>query len=100
MVFSSVFFLFVFLPVTLAGYYVLRGKGRNYWLLLVSLVFFSWAQPQYAFLITLSILLNYLSGLLVERLSLRGWSRYVLCLALLLNIGILFYYKYCNYSAP
>ena len=98
MVFSSVFFLFIFLPVTLAGYYILRGKARNYWLLLVSLVFFSWAQPQYALLITLSILLNYLSGLLVERLSLRAWSRYVLRLALLLNIGILFYYKYYNFT--
>ena len=98
MVFSSVFFLFVFLPITMAGYYVLRGKARNYWLLLVSLVFFSWSQPKYTALILLSILLNYLGGLLVERLSLRNWARNVLVLVLLLNIGMLFYYKYYNFT--
>ena len=98
MVFSSVFFLFVFLPITLAGYYALRGKARNYWLLLVSMLFFSWSQPQYAVLILLSVLLNYLSGLLVERWPSRCWSRCVLAMALLLNIGILFFYKYYNFA--
>ncbi len=98
MVFSSVFFLFVFLPITLAGYYVLRGKARNYWLLLVSLIFFSWSQPQYAVLIFCSIFLNYLSGLLVELLAPRCWSKCVLILALLVNIGILFYFKYYNFT--
>ena len=98
MVFSSVFFLFVFLPFTLIGYFVLRGEARNYWLLLVSMLFFSWSQPQYAALIIISILINYLGGLFIGRTS-HLLSRVALILVLLLNLGILFYYKYFNFAA-
>ena len=98
MVFSSVFFLFIFLPITLIVYYVLRGEAKNYWLLMMSMVFFSWSQPQYAVLIILSILINYVGGLFIGRTSSHLLSRTTLMLVLLLNLGILFYYKYYNFA--
>ena len=98
MVFSSVFFLFVFLPITLIVYYILRGEARNYWLLMMSMVFFSWSQPQYAILIVISILINYTGGLLIGRTTSHSLSRCVLILVLILNLGILFYYKYFNFA--
>lgn len=98
MVFSSVFFLFIFLPITLIVYYVLRGEAKNYWLLMMSMVFFSWSQPQYAVLIIISILINYVGGLFIGRTSSHLLSRTTLMLVLLLNLGILFYYKYYNFA--
>lgn len=69
MVFSSTLFLFLFLPVALGGYYLIRLEYRNYWLLLVSLVFFSWQQPNYLWLILLNITVNYIGALLANRLG-------------------------------
>ena len=51
MVFSNAVFLFLFLPVVLLGYYLLRGRARNYWLLLVSLVFYAWNKPEFIFIL-------------------------------------------------
>ncbi len=95
MVFSSALFLFLFLPVTLAGYFVIRENCRNAWLLAVSLVFFSWSQPDYLWLILLNVVVNYCSGLLVN--AQKSLRRPVLAMAMAVNLGILFYYKYFNF---
>lgn len=95
MVFSSTLFLFFFLPVTLAGYFLIRESCRNYWLLIVSLIFFSWSQPEYLWLILLNIAVNYSCALLADKVKLL--RKPVLVTAMSVNLGILFYYKYYNF---
>ncbi len=94
MVFSSTIFLFLFLPVTLAVNFLLKGESRNYWLLLVSLVFFAWSQPEYLWIILTNIAVNYLSALLMQNRSLR---KPVLFLCMAANLGLLIYFKYFDF---
>ena len=76
MVFSSVFFLFLFLPVALAVYYVVPTiRGKNAWLLLASLFFYSWGELRYLPLLLTSIGMNYVFGLLVGRAAKAGIGR-------------------------
>ena len=67
MLFSSIVFLFTFLPVTLLVYYLVPGRLKNIVLLLASLVFYAWGEPVYVILMVLSILFNYVSGIDIER---------------------------------
>ena len=98
MVFSNSVFLFVFLPVVLLGYYLLRGKTRNYWLLAVSLVFYGWNKPEFLWILIASILLNYFSALVVEKVQKKGWKLIVLWLSVAGNLALLFYFKYFNFT--
>ncbi len=68
MIFSSVFFLFLFLPVTLILYYLVPWRLKNPVLLLVSLIFYAWGEPVYVFLMMFSIVFNYFSGLEISEL--------------------------------
>ena len=95
MIFSSTIFLFMFLPITLIGYYILRGELRNYWLLLVSLVFFAWSQPNYLWIILLNIAVNYVSALLLKY---KKTKKLVLVLCMLVNVGLLGYFKYFDFA--
>ena len=67
MVFSSLTFLFVFLPVTLLGYRLLPKRLRIGFLLLASLIFYAWGEPLYVFLMAGSILVNWLLGFQVAK---------------------------------
>lgn len=98
MVFSNLFFLFVFLPIVLLLYFVLKREWRNYWLLLVSLFFYAWGEPKYVVLMMFSILLNYVFGLLVEKYSGRqSIKKLLLMVAIIGNLAILGFYKYANF---
>ena len=101
MVFSSALFLFLFLPVTLAGYFLIRTELRNIVLLLMSLVFYAWGEPVYIFLILGSILLNYATGLmfhLLRRKETALWTEHaVLTAAIVANLVLLLYFKYANF---
>ena len=68
MLFSSIVFLFTFLPAVMILYYLLPVRFRNVILLLASLVFYAWGEPVYLFLMLLSILFNYFSGLDIARI--------------------------------
>ncbi|MCD8002188.1 MAG: MBOAT family protein, partial [Oscillospiraceae bacterium] len=59
MVFSSTPFLFIYLPIVLAVYYLVPRRGRNVWLFAVNLVFYGWGEPVYLFLMLFSIALHY-----------------------------------------
>ena len=69
MVFSSTIFLFAFLPLTLAGYYLLNTKLKNYFLLAASLLFYAWGEPKFVFVMIGSIFVNYLFALGIDRLQ-------------------------------
>ena len=92
MVFSSLTFLFGFLPVTLIGYYLLPKKAKMTFLLLISLVFYAWGEPLYVFLMIGSILVNWLIGLGMDK-SVRH-KKALLVLSVGLNLALLFVFKY------
>lgn len=93
MVFSSAVFLFTFLPITAIIYYILRGYLRNLWLLFVSLIFFAWSQPGYLIIMLASIVINYLSAIVVSKFR----YRWILALSIAVNLLLLFYYKYYDF---
>ena len=63
MLFSSLVFLFTFLPITLLVYYLVPRKVKNVVLLIASLIFYAWGEPVYIFLMLISILFNYFCGM-------------------------------------
>lgn len=97
MVFSSTIFLFLFLPVVLGLYFLLRPSLRNGWLLLASLVYYAWGESPFLKLVLLSILANYLFGLALQELSRPAPRKLVLGLAIALNLGLLLWYKYATF---
>ena len=98
MLFSSSIFLFIFLPAVLLGYYLLRGqRARNLLLLGASLLFYAWGEPVYVFLMLFSICANYLLGRGID--ARRGGGRKtLLILAVVLNLGLLFVFKYLDFT--
>lgn len=96
MVFSSNVFLFLFLPLVLAGYYLLPRFLRNGFLLLASLIFYSWGEGFYVLLMLASILLNYIGGLVIERLRPRG-ARIAVGSFVAVNLLLLGAFKYANF---
>ncbi len=96
MVFSSTVFIFIYLPLTLLGYYLIRGKYNNYWLLFMSLVFFGWSQPNYLWIILLNIAINYCCAMLID--DLRTLRKPVLIASVAANLAILFYFKYFDFT--
>lgn len=96
MVFSSAIFLFAFLPAVFIIYRLLPGiRSRNVFLALSSLVFYAFGQLVYLPLFLASILINYISGLLLSGKFRR--SRLILTLAVVLNLGILCVFKYTDF---
>lgn len=96
MLFSSLVFLFMFLPIILFLYYLAKDKYKNYILLISSLIFYAWGEPKYIFLMIFSIIINYLSGFLVckDIISNNRIRKIYLVLSIVLNIGMLFIFKY------
>ncbi len=98
MVFSSAVFLFVFLPLTLAGYYLLGRRFQNSFLLLTSLLFYAWGEPYFVFVMMGSILMNYVFGLLVVRRQEEGYQKLILTLMVVANLSLFFVFKYLNFT--
>ena len=98
MVFSNAVFLFIFLPIVLLGYYILRGKARNYWLLISSIIFYAWNKPSFIIILIGSIVLNYIGALLVARTEKKLSKQIWLFLTVALNMILLFYFKYFNFT--
>ncbi|MZK44900.1 MBOAT family O-acyltransferase [Dorea sp. BIOML-A1] len=95
MLFSSIFFLFSFLPAVMILYYLLPVRFRNVILLLASLVFYAWGEPVYLFLMLLSILFNYFSGLDIARnLQDKRAAKRSLVFNLIINLAVLGFFKY------
>ena len=97
MLFSSIPFLYYFLPVFLLFYYVAPKKFKNPVLLLASLVFYGWGEPSFVFLMVLSILSGYLFGVGIEKFRGQKGSKVCMILALLVSFGFLAYFKYANF---
>jgi len=101
MLFSSTIFIFFFLPAVLFIYYVClrRRTARNVFLLLASLFFYAWGEPWFVLVMLGSILANYLFGLLIDRY--RGHAptaRAIIVSMLIVNLGIIFIFKYLMFT--
>lgn len=100
MVFSSTIFLFIFLPIVLLIYYILpKLSQKNIFLLFASLIFYAYGEPKFVLIMMLSIILNYFLGFIIEyakkySLLIRRLS---LLLVVIVNVGLLFYYKYYDF---
>ncbi len=99
MVFSSIVFLFVFLPIVLALYYVIPGlRWKNIILLAASIVFYAWGEPVYIVLMLLSILFNFIMGLELDRLRDEPARRKInLIFTAVVNLCILGFFKYYGF---
>ena len=95
MLFSSNTFLFGFLPAVVVLYYLCPRRCRNVLLLVSSLIFYGWGEPKYVLLMLVSILMNYFCGLAAARQQSRQRStRGVLIVGVVLNLGMLGFFKY------
>ncbi len=102
MVFSSIIFLFIYLPCVLFLYYITPRKGRNLLLFIVNLFFYGWGEPKLIVLMLISTLVNYISGLLIGRMKNEDGSntksaKAVLVISIIINIGLLGYFKYAGF---
>jgi alginate O-acetyltransferase complex protein AlgI len=96
MLFNSLVFLFIFLPLCLISYYLLPRALRNGVLLLFSLVFFAWGGVAYTLLLLVSMAINYFTALGIEA-AVNRWRRRVLVVGIALNLGLLIWFKYAGF---
>ncbi len=101
MVFSSILFMFIYLPVVLLLYYISPVKWRNPILFVFNMIFYGWGEPVYIVLMLVSITINYINGILIGK-----WrhvddkkAKIVLVVNIVLNLGLLGFFKYYNLLA-
>ncbi len=96
MLFSSLTFLFIFLPVVLGVYFLLPAKAKNIWLLLASLFFYFYGEPKYLIIMLAVITVSYIFGLITDRLE--GTARKLaLAASVAINLSALIYFKYTDF---
>lgn len=97
MVFSSITFLFYFLPIVLALYYLVPNKFKNLILLISSFIFYFYGEPKYVLLMAFSIISTYICGILVDKYRGTKTSKLFLILEIIISIGLLIYFKYADF---
>lgn len=95
MTFSSIFFIFIFLGISLIVYYITPRRWRNLSLFLLSLMFYGWGEPSAVFLMIFTIVFDYAAGRLLQKYSgSKNVKKAVLAVCVSVNIGMLCYFKY------
>ena len=97
MLFSSITFLYYFLPLIIIFYFLVPFRFKNFVLLLFSLIFYSWGEPKYIILMILSIFCGYIEGLLIQKSVEKKYSRWVLACSCCIHLGLLGYFKYFDF---
>lgn len=97
MIFSSIFFLFYFLPIFLIVYELLPHKYRNYWALAASLLFYTWGAPKFVFIVVGVIILDFFLVNRIYKSDNNRLRRQLLSLSVILKVGLLGYFKYANF---
>ena len=93
MLFTSISFLYYFLPIVLLGYFIVPNKIKNYWLLISSLIFYLYGDSKYLLLMISEIFICYIGGLVLEKHK----NKYLLALFLIIHLGLLGYFKYIDF---
>ena len=100
LVFSSLSFLYLFLPLCLLGYFVLPGlKAKNYFLLVMSLLFYAWGEPKWILLLLISTFVEYIGALLVEKYRGTGIAKAAVGISIGVALSFLFVFKYFDFFA-
>lgn len=97
MLFSSIPFLFYFLPIVMLVYFAVPFKLKNLVLLVSSLVFYGWGEPKYLILMTASIIGFFIFGLLIEKAKEKKWKKIWLTLSVVSSVAILGVFKYADF---
>lgn len=97
MLFSSIPFLYYFLPLALICYFLAPAKFKNMVLLLFSLIFYGWGEPKYLFLMVISIGFGYIFGLLLERYRQKPAAPWICFCSVTVSLGFLLYFKYADF---
>ena len=100
MVFSSITFLFYFLPIVLLAYYIVPKKFKNVILLISSFTFYFWGEPKNIYIMISMIIFSYIGGLIIGRLKEKKkitFAKIVLAVTIVLDLAALFYFKYIDF---
>ena len=97
MLFSSIPFLYYFLPAVLIFYFLAPRKGKNTVLLLFSLIFYGWGEPRLVLMMLLAVVLGFFFGLGLEKTRGRGPGKLLLVLSVVSSLSFLVYYKYTDF---
>ena len=97
MVFSSLIFLFAFLPAVLVSYFLSPPRARNSILLFASLLFYAWGEGAYVLLMLASVLVNWLLGLVTHRCGRTTAGKRAVAASLMVNLALLAAFKYANF---
>jgi alginate O-acetyltransferase complex protein AlgI len=97
MVFSSLFFLFLFLPITLFVYFLVPRKLKNTFLFIASLLFYAWGEVEFVYIMAGSILINYIMALLINYFKNKALGTFFFVIAIIINLAALIYFKYFNF---
>lgn len=101
MLFNSTFFIVIFLPLALIGWYLLQKIENPIYAKLflfgMSLWFYGYYNPWYLFILLFSLTANFLVSFLFSKTNKNSYRKFILCIGLLTNIGLLFYFKYFNF---
>lgn len=97
MLFSSMTFLFVFMPLVITVYGLSKKEIRNYVLLVASIVFYAWGEPRYLAIMIITILVNYVGAIEMARFANRKKRKLILAATILTDLGFLIYFKYFNF---
>ena len=94
MVFSSAVFLFFFLPIVLLTYYLLPKRFKNLFLLISSLIFYTWGEGALVSVMLASTIIDYLCAIAID----KGYRRFGIVISIVINLSFLFYFKYFNFA--
>lgn len=97
MLFSSMTFLFVFMPLVITIYGLSKKEIRNYVLLVASIIFYAWGEPRYLAIMILTILVNYVGAIEMARFFNKTKRKLILATTILVDLGVLVYFKYFNF---
>ena len=98
MVFSSIVFLFYFLPITMILYFILPDKFRNIFILLTGLFFYAWGEPKYVVIMLISTAIDYTAGLFINKFNdKRNIQTVCLLVSVIMNLSLLGVFKYSSF---
>lgn len=97
MTFSSITFLFYFLPLVLFCYYLVPNKFKNLTLLIFSLIFYAWGEPVYIFIMIFSCLVDYTHAIIIDKNRNNIKSKLALISSIVINLSLLGFFKYSNF---
>ena len=97
MVFSSITFLFYFLPLVLFCYYLVPYKLKNFILLIFSLIFYAYGEPIYIFIMLFSCVVDYINALIIDKYRNTYKAKLALIFSIIINLSLLAFFKYSDF---